>query len=714
MIKKIYFDMDGVLADFDRGVEELAGFSKLDQSDASAGQDDAMWEAIRAVPHFYDKLELMPGAREMFDYIYSNYGDRCEILTGIPKPKRGIATAGEDKIAWMHRVLAAGIKVNVVYKEEKKSFCKGEDCILIDDLERNIDEWKSNGGTGILHKSSEETLRIIKNLEDVELVRRIRMKDDQKAWETLCQRYDSSIKKQVNARLESEFDKDRRIDMYDDLYQEGWKAFVKAVKNYDFEKKETATFRTYVNSYIMYAVRRAFIEQLNSLGLTHRPDFFRTVPTVFIDSVSEDGREFDIPDHKKDDEESFYDRYIQTLIDSGEISDRGRYNATQRAIQILETLRLMTDEKHPITKAELARCLSRYRMLVHHNSVKPESENTLKSSVDELLLEIDPHEYREDIDDRYLVKYDGYREDRVAQNQRLKAEGGKAAESIMEITNLYYQHPFEYSELDKLIEIIAFSDLLSEEEKYAICSKLLKTSSAYYENPFVGKGHLKLNPRAVSGRYSGRESLARKNVAQNLHILQQAMEKMVQVQFTFNRYDAEGSLVPVSEKKHILSPYRLVVYHDEYYCIGLKMDSRKIWHYRVDLMTGIELIKDEEGKPVPVELISGGVPSAISATEWNPQKYMAEHLNMGYDEPQTVRIRIRNTDYTILQHWFGNNYRRLKNKSDDIFDVIEIKTSPSLIVSWALSYGDRVEILDSDIRKKIKKQLKKLKEMYKD
>jgi hypothetical protein len=47
------------------------------------------------------------------------------------------------------------------YKEEKKNFCTGKDCILIDDLEANIDSWRSYGGTGILHKDAESTLRIL-------------------------------------------------------------------------------------------------------------------------------------------------------------------------------------------------------------------------------------------------------------------------------------------------------------------------------------------------------------------------------------------------------------------------------------------------------------------------------------------------------------------------------------------------------------------------
>ena len=160
----IYLDMDGVLADFDRGVNELCGLraSSQDGKDNDPGYDDRMWEAIRKVDHFYGRLKLMPGAKEMFDLLYGKYGDRCEILTGIPKPKRGIAEAGEDKTAWVKRLLSDRIRVNIVYREEKPRFCRGRESVLIDDREGNIREWEEMGGTGILHVSAEKTLAELK------------------------------------------------------------------------------------------------------------------------------------------------------------------------------------------------------------------------------------------------------------------------------------------------------------------------------------------------------------------------------------------------------------------------------------------------------------------------------------------------------------------------------------------------------------------------
>ena len=101
----------------------------------------------------------MTGAKEMFDTVYGKYGDKCEILTGIPKPKRGIVNAGEDKTKWVHRLLSKDIKVNIVFREDKPKFCTGKGCILIDDMEKNIAEWEAMGGTGIQNISAAETMK---------------------------------------------------------------------------------------------------------------------------------------------------------------------------------------------------------------------------------------------------------------------------------------------------------------------------------------------------------------------------------------------------------------------------------------------------------------------------------------------------------------------------------------------------------------------------
>ena len=156
----IYLDMDGVLADFERGVRELCHMEALSQNGKrNLKQDDFMWDSIRKTDHFYDRLELMPGAKELFDRIYGKYGDRCEILTGIPREERGIVTAEQDKKNWTRRMLSDTVKVNAVCRKHKQLHCSGPESILIDDREKTIREWRNLGGTGILHVSAEQTMK---------------------------------------------------------------------------------------------------------------------------------------------------------------------------------------------------------------------------------------------------------------------------------------------------------------------------------------------------------------------------------------------------------------------------------------------------------------------------------------------------------------------------------------------------------------------------
>ena len=164
--EKIFFDMDGVLADFTLGVRELCNFNPqpLNDKNYDEEQDNLMWTRIREIEHFYDKLKFMPGAEEMFHAVYDKYGSRCEILTGIPKEKRGVLHAGSDKISWMRRMLASDITVNIVYSEDKPQYCRGKGYILIDDTQDNLAQWEAAGGTGIVHVSAPETMAWLKSL----------------------------------------------------------------------------------------------------------------------------------------------------------------------------------------------------------------------------------------------------------------------------------------------------------------------------------------------------------------------------------------------------------------------------------------------------------------------------------------------------------------------------------------------------------------------
>lgn len=149
--------MDGVLADFDRGVEEILGFKQP--------WEEYMWDEMKKHPNFYYELKPIEGAIELFCELKEKYGANCQILSAYPKPFRGIDEAYDDKIRWIKKYLGDDIVANLVYREEKIDYCQDSSSVLIDDYDKNINEWNQKGGTGILFINAEQARKSIKEAD---------------------------------------------------------------------------------------------------------------------------------------------------------------------------------------------------------------------------------------------------------------------------------------------------------------------------------------------------------------------------------------------------------------------------------------------------------------------------------------------------------------------------------------------------------------------
>lgn len=154
---RIFFDMDGVLADFSRGVREMCGIEPPDQSKGDKAADDDLFMRVSQVDDFYLRLEPIEGMLELFDEVRSKHGDDVQILTGVPKPEHNVPQASDNKREWVRRYISGDVTVYTVRRKEKQDYAAGKDCYLIDDFEKNILEWEAAGGTGIMFESAERT-----------------------------------------------------------------------------------------------------------------------------------------------------------------------------------------------------------------------------------------------------------------------------------------------------------------------------------------------------------------------------------------------------------------------------------------------------------------------------------------------------------------------------------------------------------------------------
>lgn len=206
----IYFDLDGVLADYSTGIERK-GFKvdrsvKLDLNRSGTGHPlkREMYELIRGTD-FYETLPIMPGAVAMFRAALA-LDPSPAILTAAPK-----FGAGEDdfhenafwrgaayhKRRWVEEVFLPQVHPTVVRgwgpgatrevtpsrypisdldficvtSASKRKFVHhkhGAQQVLIDDRIDNVRAWAEAGGCGLLHVDPILTLKGLEELKTLE------------------------------------------------------------------------------------------------------------------------------------------------------------------------------------------------------------------------------------------------------------------------------------------------------------------------------------------------------------------------------------------------------------------------------------------------------------------------------------------------------------------------------------------------------------------
>ena len=523
---------------------------------------------------------------------------------------------------------------------------------------------------------------------------------DNEAWDAVIKNFDDYIYSIIHKFLAyKDLAKSLSDEDIEELFQTGRIGLLSALRNYSDEKIKITT---YAYKWIRGEIYREY-NRICNFGLN-----------TSLEAMQEAGMESLTMLLEKEAEE--FDREFP---EDSEVQDLGKYNPERTVLQVVYLIKRMTDENHSLSHVQLENILRFYRMKKYHNSSETEAKNTFNKIIAEMLLETNPGQYNGNNDEAFQIFYDGYRDNILRNKKDIMQDGNPSrvdSNKAFTIQGLQYNHLFSYAELDELIQAISFSELFSENEKSKLIGKLVNSTSVYYSSPFYDNGKMKFNPSGIHGRFSKRKPKDRKKLYENLRMLQEAIRLGAQIEFKYNQYNAEHRQILRNDALRILSPYHIVVYHDNFFCIGLNqakkdlMDER-IWHYRVDLMSDLKIRRDEKGKVILIRLADfEGTP--ICNAQWNPEKYMSEHMNMGYGAPEIFRIKIPKDGYTILQDWFGDYYEKTGEECEKGYDIVKIKTSRFMIVKWALQYGDYVELMDEEARENVREELRKLGEKY--
>jgi hypothetical protein len=156
---KIYVDMDGVLANFEKRYIELFRESP---GESRAGKEfSENWTTFIEGKNF-ETLDWWPGGPELITYLSQNVPiESVEILTSSGGNKFHDQVVIQ-KHKWIETFnLPEQWKVNVVAGRKKKAEFATPDSILIDDTEDVIQAFRAAGGIGIHHKDIGNTLMLL-------------------------------------------------------------------------------------------------------------------------------------------------------------------------------------------------------------------------------------------------------------------------------------------------------------------------------------------------------------------------------------------------------------------------------------------------------------------------------------------------------------------------------------------------------------------------
>jgi len=152
---KILLDLDGVLTNWEKGVCDLFGLDYGQTIDewppgefgiehAIGISEDEIWEKIHGVGEsWWAGLEEYPWARML-------YGGCCEIADTyfVTSPSQHPSSLS-GKLTWMQKFTGQD-KFRNYMVGPKKYLCARPDQVLIDDSDKNINQFRERGGLGIL------------------------------------------------------------------------------------------------------------------------------------------------------------------------------------------------------------------------------------------------------------------------------------------------------------------------------------------------------------------------------------------------------------------------------------------------------------------------------------------------------------------------------------------------------------------------------------
>lgn len=355
------------------------------------------------------------------------------------------------------------------------------------------------------------------------------------------------------------------------------------------------------------------------------------------------------------------------------------------AFALLELLKEETDIEHSLSQEEI---LDKLRKEGKVDC----SPKTLSKALSKLRMILNPAIYDGENKEDFKIIFSNY------ENTDVDDEGNM---KNIRMTDLRYVHEFSFDEIDCMIEGVKFSRTMDSEKAEQLIEKIKKLTSRYYQN----------QTRQIQNVQEF-STVDKMTLKKNLAVIQQAIEDHVKISFYLNVYNREKELEKARETRYEVSPYYIAAYNGKYYLLANTEPYSNTSIYRIDLMTEVEIPerdianKKKGKKRRNINQVKGML------EYWDPDDFFIKHMNMFYDSPSTIRLKVQNDRYTLIHDCFGERYT-FKRKIDQTCDEIEVVCSPNAIVHWVMQNLDAVEVLRPKyVRDEVKENIEEAMKRY--
>lgn len=240
---------------------------------------------------------------------------------------------------------------------------------------------------------------------------------------------------------------------------------------------------------------------------------------------------------------------------------------------------------------------------------------------------------------------------------------------------IWLEREISDEKLKLLIDSVLFSNYIGNAEAKELIDGLIS----------LGSGDIK--KKSASSRIDGGKIYHQDNVGffKELGTINQAMlinnGVSKQISFKYAQYKYKGKdMVLEKAREHVVSPYFFVSQKGNYYLVGYNHKADCLWHYRMDYVKDVQILKANALPKDQTELKGKDI-----------GKYVAEHPYMFSGVPEGIEVRVSADRFGILHDTFGTAFTKIKDNGDTI--DFRVYCTEEDAFHWAMQYGSHIEVL---------------------